>query len=240
MAAAPLHTLNGKHRAEGVRIDQRAAWSELERRARVELPSPLAAQAETLAEEAVAALRETASRAGGAEFGALFILARRLMALPGMDSPDDLVPFATAYRDVLLSERVILPAECQRLDWHSDDEVALAFESAWHSVRYPHGQDLLSEAIARAEASPVVLVGEANGLYLRFLAVARELQRARGEEPIVLAVSDSLGSHLGVTRQTIGQLVEKGQRKGHLKIADPHFSFAKHKARTFYYTLPLD
>ncbi|CAG0956371.1 hypothetical protein PHYC_00487 [Phycisphaerales bacterium] len=141
------------------------------------------------------AIARTQPPGGGKRNYHVFKLARALKAIPALAS---ILP-----RRV----RVLRPLV---LEWHSrardkiiTKDFAITwgdFAHAWENVRYPEGQDVMSEALLVAESAPPPVWAAEYSPECKLLAsLCRELQRRAGDKPFFLSCAKA-GECVGVDK----------------------------------------
>ncbi len=160
-----------------------------------------------LADAIEAAIREAQPSTVGQRNRAVFELARTLKAIPALADAavGDL-------RDILWRwhERA-LPI----IGTKPFDETWADFVAAWPRVRFPKGQEPMTQIVERANASPLPSAAERYDAAetRRLVAICRELQRACGDAPFFLSCRTA-GRLVGLDHATawrrLGMLVADG------------------------------
>ena len=169
----------------------------------------------------------------------LFAVARRLKAQLPIDqrSEDEaakLAPLALFVADVLTDRGLCFsmdPSD-EWINWQSDEEVTIAWETAWCKAKFAEGETLLSQAFLLADRNPILVKG-IEGRYRTLINVAYHLQTMHSDQSIVLPVNEAFAAQLGVSKVCVGQFIERALRQGWLHLVNAEYSRAKQQARTF-------
>jgi len=108
------------------------------------------------------------------------------------------------------------------IDWYDEDQVGIAFEDAWHKVRFAEGEDPLETAFKVARTIPVEFKDVNSLLYWQLLNISFYLQAMVGPNEILLPQT-RLGKILKISPQMVSKLIDRAVRDNYLIVVDANF-----------------